>query len=105
MPSRCKCEAIDRHFAAARAAEELATYTRAAVDAFTSPERYPRPPPCQAGVESEDPAGSRHQHRQRDHDEVRTPSATLTGVVRRERSQRAQVATQSGMSGIVDAAS
>ena len=28
MPSCCECEAIDRHFAAARAAEELATYTR-----------------------------------------------------------------------------
>ena len=28
MPSGCQCEAIDRHFAAARAAEELATYAR-----------------------------------------------------------------------------
>jgi magnesium-protoporphyrin O-methyltransferase len=28
MPSCCECEAIDRHFAVARAAEELATYTR-----------------------------------------------------------------------------
>jgi SAM-dependent methyltransferase len=28
MPSCCECEAIDRHFAPARAAEELSTYTR-----------------------------------------------------------------------------
>jgi hypothetical protein len=28
VASCCECEAIDRHFAAARAAEELATYAR-----------------------------------------------------------------------------